>query len=284
MEFAASVQAVGLRVTKLDAAGVPVVGPTNSYVTRAFTKFGWTPEYENGQEVKTIAADGSICIYYKAPDAFKDCQFQFEICNPQPELTALLAGGTLLGTGTSATITNKALTTNVATITTAAPHGFIAGDSVTITGVGAPFDGTWVLLTGAASAFTFALISANVVSAIDTGVATRVTGSGWAAPLQGTIPVPNGVAIEVWSRAILGGRPAAVNPFWRWVLPYALTKMNGERVLENGAMANVFDGSSLGNVGFGTGPAKDWLFPSTSAIVYARDSAAATAEGYFVVT
>ena len=70
------------------------------------------------------------------------------------------------------TVTNKALTTNVATITTATPHRLIVNNygNVTVSGVGAPFDGTFMVVSVPnATTFTYALISANIASAASGG-------------------------------------------------------------------------------------------------------------------
>lgn len=72
-----------------------------------------------------------------------------------------------------ATVTNKALTTNVATITTAAAHGFAIGMNVTIAGVDAVFNGTYpIASTPSGTTFTYARTNANVTSAAATGTAT----------------------------------------------------------------------------------------------------------------
>ena len=55
------------------------------------------------------------------------------------------------------TVTNKALTSNVATWTTSAVHGYAVGDVVTVKGVGTPFDGTYVL-SAVASTTTFGYV------------------------------------------------------------------------------------------------------------------------------
>jgi len=72
----------------------------------------------------------------------------------------------------TATVSNKALTSDVATITTSAAHGFVAGDIVVITGVDATFNGTHYI-TGAptTTTFTFVKDAANVTSAAATGSA-----------------------------------------------------------------------------------------------------------------
>jgi hypothetical protein len=68
------------------------------------------------------------------------------------------------------TVSNKALTTNVATITTSAAHGLFVGDTVKITGVDTTFNGTWVLTTvPTTTTFTFARTATNVTSAASGG-------------------------------------------------------------------------------------------------------------------
>jgi hypothetical protein len=71
---------------------------------------------------------------------------------------------------TSNTVTNKALTSNVATITTADAHNLSVGSTVTVSGVGAPFDGTWVVASVPTSTtYTYNVTAANVTSAASTG-------------------------------------------------------------------------------------------------------------------
>jgi hypothetical protein len=73
-------------------------------------------------------------------------------------------------------ITNKALTTNVATLTTSAAHGLSVGMQITITGVDATFNGEY-RITGVptTTTFTYAKTATNVPSAVvsppGTGVA-----------------------------------------------------------------------------------------------------------------
>ena len=68
------------------------------------------------------------------------------------------------------TVSNKALTSNVATITTSAAHGLFVGDTVKITGVDTTFNGTWTITTVPTSTtFTYARTTANVTSAAASG-------------------------------------------------------------------------------------------------------------------
>jgi hypothetical protein len=68
------------------------------------------------------------------------------------------------------TVSNKALTSNVATLTTSATHGFSVGDIAVVTGVDATFNGThYVTGVPTTTTFTFAKENANVTSAVATG-------------------------------------------------------------------------------------------------------------------
>jgi hypothetical protein len=55
------------------------------------------------------------------------------------------------------TVTNKALTSNVATLTTSAVHGYAVGDVVTVNNVDSTFDGTYVI-SAVASTTTFGYV------------------------------------------------------------------------------------------------------------------------------
>jgi hypothetical protein len=78
----------------------------------------------------------------------------------------------------TATVNNKAIVDNVATLTTAAAHNFLVGDRVTIAGVDATFNGTYALTAvPTATTFSYAKTNANVTSAAvsPTGTANAVT-------------------------------------------------------------------------------------------------------------
>lgn len=193
-DYAASIQGVGIRVTRLDAFGNLLNGPGDSYATAAFIRTSFTPEYEEGDEITEKSANGTVCVSYKSPDTLKRITIELAICNPDPELTALASGGVLLRK--------------------------------------------------------------------ETNGATR--SSGWASPGVGDDPSGNGVALEVWSRAIKDGKPTAEDPYFHWLFPYVKMRLSGDRAIENGLLATTFEGFGLGNVSFGTGPDGRWLFPSAT--------------------
>ena len=211
-DYAASVQGVAIRVCRLDAAGAPVTGAATlgpAYVTSGFTRVAFTPEYEEGDEITEKNAAGAVCVTYKAPDTLKRVTLELAICEPDPELSELISGGTLLTSG---------------------------GQSV-----------------------------------------------GYAAAQTGADANPNGVGLEVWSYAISNGKRASVNPYFRWVFPYAQLRLTGDRTIENGLLATVFSGFGLGNANFGDGPGGDWAYTSDRAYQYARDAAAPSGVGYVAV-
>ena len=95
-EYAASIQGVSIRVTRLDAAGNLLNGPGDSYTTSAFMRVSFTPEYEEGDEITEKSANGTVCVTYKAPDTLKRITMELAICEPDSELSQLLSGGLLL--------------------------------------------------------------------------------------------------------------------------------------------------------------------------------------------
>lgn len=194
-EYAASIQGVSIRVTRLDAAGNLMTGPADSYTTSAFMRISFTPEYEEGDEITEKGANGVVCVTYKAPDTLKRITMELAICEPDPELSALISGGLLLrkNLGTAGQPNHKSV--------------------------------------------------------------------GWAAPGVGDDPAGNGVAIEAWSHAVKDGKRSGVLPYFHWVFPYVKMRQSGDRVIENGLLANTFEGYGLGNPNFQSGIDGRWEFP-----------------------
>lgn len=89
--------------------------------------------------------------------------------------TTVVIGAGYTGNGVAYNVTNKALTSNVATITTSTAHYLTTGETVKISGVDATFDGSYtVASTPTATTFTYAKTATNVTSvavALDTAYA-----------------------------------------------------------------------------------------------------------------
>jgi len=70
------------------------------------------------------------------------------------------------------TVSNKALTANIATLTTSTNHTYLAGDVVVVTDVDSTFNGTYNIIdVPTLDTFTFAKVNTNVTSAVATGSA-----------------------------------------------------------------------------------------------------------------
>jgi len=211
--YAASVQGALIRATRLATTGAPATGATASYVTTAFTRVSFTPEFEEGDEITEKNASGGVCVTYKAPDTLKRVTLELAICEPDPELTELIAGGTILTDG-----------------------------------------------------------------------ATPPNSIGYAAPATGVDPNPNGASLEVWSYAIANGKRDGTLPYFHWVFPYVKLRQGGDRVFENGLLANTFEGYGVGNTAWGDGPAGDWTHTTERAYQYARKATMpGTTAGYVAV-
>jgi hypothetical protein len=280
--YAASVQGAAIRVTRLNADGTLGTGELDSYTTSAFLRMSFTPEYEDGEEITEKAADGTVCVSYKAPDRLKRVTMEVAICEPDPELSALLAGGVLLtrneSIATPLSITSASIATGTCTVLLSSTTGLTAGANVTIAGL-SPASGTLngvqrILAVTANTSFTFTTTATGLVTTSTPTVTLRDdTSVGWAAPAIGDDPAGNGVAIECWSFAVANGKRTATNPFFHWIFPYARLRQSGDRVIENGMLANTFEGYGIGNTAFGTGPDGRWEWTEVTdrPYAYARD-------------
>jgi hypothetical protein len=72
----------------------------------------------------------------------------------------------------TATVTNKALTSNVATLTTSAAHGMAVGMTVEVTGVDATFNGSYTITAVTSTTLSYAKTASNVTSTAATGTVT----------------------------------------------------------------------------------------------------------------
>lgn len=90
--------------------------------------------------------------------------------------TAYKVLGQVSPTITAVTITTKALTNNVATLTTSAAHSLIVGQqvSVTMTTPDASFDGIRTITAVTSTTFSFSSVNANVTSVAATGSANGI--------------------------------------------------------------------------------------------------------------
>lgn len=206
---AASIQGDAIRITALNLDGTvdenkPIL-TTNGFISASFGT-----EFEDGDEISEKAADGSICIQYKASDSMKGITFNLTLCSPDPEASALIAGGQII---------------------------CLAEDMLTEPDEPPGPDNPVCQAAG------------EVV--------------GYTSPPVGAI-VGNPIAVEIWSKAIVKGKPASCTPYFHWVFPYVRVRYEGDREFTNGALANEFSGTGTGNdaltaAGLGFGALEDFV-------------------------
>ena len=82
-----------------------------------------------------------------------------------PSTYRVLAQATAAAGRSSNTVTNKALTSNVATLTTGTAHGYLTGDQIVVSGVDTTFDGGFIIASVPTSTtLTYARGASNVTS------------------------------------------------------------------------------------------------------------------------
>ena len=72
-------------------------------------------------------------------------------------------------------VTNKVLTTNVATLTVGTNHGFVTGDTVTVAGVDSTFNGSYTVSNFTSTTISYARTAANVLSTAVSSVDAKAT-------------------------------------------------------------------------------------------------------------
>jgi hypothetical protein len=131
---------------------------------------------------------------------------------PSGELTVGVSGNqpaatvnvTLKGSTSTATVTNKALTSNVVTLTTSASHNFAVGRSVLVAGVDATFNGTYTITAVTGTTLSYAKVNADVASTAATGTAQSTTQTADLTQWQDGLG--NALAkVDMWGRVTSNG-------------------------------------------------------------------------------
>lgn len=180
------------------------------------------------------------------------------------------------GTGSPASLAVTALTNSIPPGTTFQ----IAGDTNTVkivftTTAFAPV-GAVTLPVSVSQTITTTIAAGNIVPVfVDTGVITpsgnipqtdQTAGPGvvgYAAPNLGVVANPNGVSLEFFEKAIVGGVQAADKPFWWWTMPRVANMHVMPRDMTNANTQSVFEGQGEQNPNWGSGPFGTWPFAST---------------------
>jgi hypothetical protein len=93
---------------------------------------------------------------------------------------------------------------------------------------------------------------------------------GWAPTATGEIDQPNGVAMEVWSMAISGGRRAVDRPYYHWMFPRLFVHPSDDSTVENDVMAWKVTGWGNDNPTFAGSGVPGWKWATDRPYQYAR--------------
>jgi hypothetical protein len=300
---AGSIFALGARITKLDADGAPLVGADNCYTTEALISASIGNTYSEPDTITLNNGAGQVCVSY-APSAvlLGGTLEEFRFCSPDPHIFEWLVGGDVITSGgtsevqtatitgtptggsftltyagsTTASIAYNATNTTVQSALLALPN-LTTGDVTVAGSAGGPYT---ITFGGSIAGSNVSQITAtsNLTGGTSptVGVATTTPGTGgdsigYRAPAVNTDPVPNGVGIELWSKAVLDNSLLAGGI--HWVLPRA--KLRPSEAMALGAedpLQPVFSGTLEQNPSFGDGPLNDIPFPTDRIYQFSRVS------------
>lgn len=287
-----SLFALGMRLTKLDATGAPLVGTNTAYVTEALTTVGIGLTYEDGAQITQRNGAGNLCMSYKAPDTLTNGVVDaLTVCQPDPNILQFAIGGdtinraavgevqtvTITGTPTGGTFTltyNGQTTAGIAynaasaavlaaleALSNIAPGDVVVGGGP---GPGTPWTVTFAAVLGNVTQMTASGAGLTGGSSPAVAVTTTTPGVsalalGYKAPELGVTPNPNGIGLEFWTRDILDSASNPDLPYMHWTVPRATLRLADNFVLNaENALQPVFQGTSAQNSNWGAGPEDDW--------------------------
>lgn len=294
-----SLFALGMRMALLDAAGAPIPGTTTAYSTTSLITASLGLNYEDGQEIIQRNGSGDICMYYKAPDTLKNGVIEdLQVCVPDGNILKFAIGGdtidraavqevqtvTITGTPTGGTFTltyagqttagiafdaaAAAVLAALEALSNIAPGDVVVGGGP---GPGTPYTVTFAATLGNVAQMTAS--GAGLTGGVSPAVAVTTTtpgvsalNIGYKAPLTGVSAHPNGISVELWTRAMQDGAAAAELPYLHWVLPRVTMRL-ADNFVANGEnpLTPSFQGTSAQNSNWGAGPGGDWPVSTTPA-------------------
>ena len=152
----------GLRICPINGNGQVAIGPLL---------------YENGYyPVSGFTEEGNYI--YGATKTDNEDETNTHACLIRVDLSAQFDDGTYAfahdleyrsSVNETYTISNKALTSNVATLTTNVAHDFDVNNTVTVSGVDATFNGTYTITAVTTTTFSYAKTATNVTSVASSG-------------------------------------------------------------------------------------------------------------------
>lgn len=85
-----------IRVAAVDAAGTPIAGASNGYISDATIELGVSVEIEEGDEFTQKNGCGAVCFDFADCDKIKGHELDLELCTKDFELISLLTGASII--------------------------------------------------------------------------------------------------------------------------------------------------------------------------------------------
>jgi hypothetical protein len=96
---AISLYAIRMRVARLNAAGAPLAGADNLYVTDKMVRVDYEPTYTTIDAVTKPNGRGTLCLNIPERQVISGANLTVELCEDDPELYEMLGGGSVLTAG-----------------------------------------------------------------------------------------------------------------------------------------------------------------------------------------
>lgn len=317
MEYsgAGSIHALLARFTRLDASGAPASGADNVFWTDALVKLALGVNLNEPDPVRQVNGAGLTCMVYQAPKTIDSLNVDsFAFCTPDPRITEFLAGGDILtnashevqsiaitGTPTSGGFVLTTAVGPTATLPFNATAANVRDALNAVLGAGAvkatggPLPGSPVVVTFKSQANVVALTATStlaggsgpaisITTQTEGGAASPLRAVGYAAPAVGVEAKPNGVAVELWSRAVSGGSQVGYN---HWLFPrMSLTLADdGFEFNAEDPLTPTFSGSGSENAAYAGGADGTWEWISNRVYQWVQESTLPTyVPGYATLT
>lgn len=268
------IKACMLRMARLDATGATPAGATNGYITRNLIKFGFSAEIEAGTDYTQKDSCGALAVTARDRDIPKRYAVTMEMVYPDPEAHELLIASPLITKviGTTRTFSDGSITSGSTTVTSTAVASFVVTDvGNVISGTGIPVGTTVASVTSPTAIEISAPATATTSGTASLTITAAARSIGAQAPALGVSPTDNGVSIELWSHAYIGGALAPVNPYVHWGFPRTFWTP-GDREFADARTPTMFTGFAVDNPNWGNGPFNDWAdagVPSTASLTRA---------------
>jgi len=99
-----SIRGRAMRITRLNACGVPVVGLKSVIVSGGFVSVSMSPQYEDGEQTRKKNAAGELCVVDPGVPALAQIDTEIAFCDVNPDIWNVVTGQPLVLDGDSTAV------------------------------------------------------------------------------------------------------------------------------------------------------------------------------------